>query len=170
MTADLVEHGAQLVDEPLAQQPVQRAERLVQQQHSGLGGERPCQRDALRLAARQRGHVAALEARQPDQLKHFNHSPAPFCEGHSGHAQPERHVALDIEVREQHFVLEHQADAALVGALAGQVAPVELNLAGVERLQPRGGPQQRRLAAARRSEQHHHLAVADGEIHPVSAP
>ena len=48
----------QLEVEPLAGQRVERAERLVEQQHLGLERERPGERDALAHPARQLATVA----------------------------------------------------------------------------------------------------------------
>ena len=55
----------------LAHPGVERAERLVEQQHLGLDGERPRQRHALALAARELVRVAAgvaLEVHELQQL------------------------------------------------------------------------------------------------------
>ena len=48
---------------------VQRAERLVEQQHLRLRRQRARQRDALPLAARQLRRVARAEAFEADQLR-----------------------------------------------------------------------------------------------------
>ena len=48
----------------LAHLGVERAERLVEEQHARLDGERAGERDALALAARQLRGIALLEARK----------------------------------------------------------------------------------------------------------
>ena len=53
----------------LAQLQVERAERLVEQQHRGPVDERPGQRDALLLAARQLARPGLLAARAADELE-----------------------------------------------------------------------------------------------------
>ena len=53
----------QLEVEALAGQRVERAERLVEQQHLGLEGERAGERDALARAARQLGRAIGRHAR-----------------------------------------------------------------------------------------------------------
>ena len=63
--ADLVEELAELVEQPVAQRAVERAERLVEQEHARLGRERAGEGDALLLAARERSRPAPLEARRP---------------------------------------------------------------------------------------------------------
>ena len=54
----------------LAQLEVEGAERLVEEEDGGPVDERPRERDALRLAARDLGRLALLEARQLDELEH----------------------------------------------------------------------------------------------------
>ena len=55
----------------LAQLLVERPERLVEQQHLGLLGERAGKRDALALAAGKLVRLALGERRQLDQLQHL---------------------------------------------------------------------------------------------------
>ena len=68
------------VAQPLAQLRahlrVERAERLVEQQHLGLDRQRPGQRHALALAARELRRVALAQVRQPDQFEQLV-DPAP---------------------------------------------------------------------------------------------
>ena len=65
----LVVQAAQPDAQVLAHPRVERAERLVEQQHLRLDGERAGERHALALAARQLGRVAVREAVQVDQLE-----------------------------------------------------------------------------------------------------
>jgi hypothetical protein len=70
---DLVVEAAQPGAQLLAHGGVERAERLVEQQHAGLHGERRGQRHALALAAGQLRRVAvreAVEVHEPEQLVH----------------------------------------------------------------------------------------------------
>ena len=62
---DLVVQAAQPRAQLGADVGVQRAERLVEQQHLGLDRERARQRHALALAARQLGRVALVEPASP---------------------------------------------------------------------------------------------------------
>ena len=55
--------------EPPPERPVERAERLVEEQHLRARRERPGERDALRLAARERRHVAPFGPGEADQLQ-----------------------------------------------------------------------------------------------------
>ena len=67
--AQPAEQGAQFDHQALAQSAVELAERLVQHQQPGRGRERAGQRDALLLAAGQRGDGPLPGARQPDQVE-----------------------------------------------------------------------------------------------------
>ena len=53
---------------------VERAERLVEQQHARLDRQRPGERDALALAARELARVALLEARELDEIEQRQHA------------------------------------------------------------------------------------------------
>ena len=67
---DLAVQPAQLVLQPGARDRVERAERLVHQQHRRVGRERACEPDALPLAARELGRVALRVALlEPDELE-----------------------------------------------------------------------------------------------------
>ena len=66
----------QLDLEALAELEVERAERLVEEEHVGLVDERPRERDALLLAAGQLVGAALLVAGQVDQLEDLA-GPAP---------------------------------------------------------------------------------------------
>ena len=63
--------GAQL----LADACVERAERLVEQEHARLDRERAGQRHALTLAARELGRVALGEPVELDELEQLVHAP-----------------------------------------------------------------------------------------------
>ena len=88
------EEAAEVPDEPLAQRAVERAERLVEQQHRRLGGQGPGQRDALLLAARELGDGTALRARAGRRAS--SSSATRRCDGRPTralHAQAEGDVA-----------------------------------------------------------------------------
>jgi hypothetical protein len=61
-------------------------------------------------------------------------------------------------MREQRVVLEHEADAALVGGQARHVLSAKHDAAGIGRLEARDHAQRRGLAASRRPEQRQELA------------
>ena len=67
---DLLLDALQLDLHLLAQLEVEGAQRLVEEEHRRPVDERAGERDALRLAARDLGGLALLEARQLDELEH----------------------------------------------------------------------------------------------------
>ena len=82
------------------------------------------------------------------------------------HLDVERHVALDVEMGKQRVALEHHIDGPPVRRHRCEVAPVEQDAAGIERLETRQQAQQRGLAAARGAEQGEELAGEDVEREP----
>ena len=140
----------------LAHVDVEIRERLVEQQQPGARRQRPCQRDALLLAAGELVRIDVGQVDQADQLEHRWPCATRAADAPDS-GQAERDVAGDGEVREQCIVLEHHADAAQFGRdlhsrprrdLAGQH-----DLAFLHRLEAGDAAQDRGLAASRRSEQ-----------------
>ena len=80
---DLVVQAAQPRAQLLAHAGVERAERLVEQQHARLHGERAGQRHALALAAGELRRVARAEVGEPDELEQLARR-APGSPGPSG--------------------------------------------------------------------------------------
>jgi hypothetical protein len=157
----------QLHLERLAQLGVQRAERLVQQQHRRLQHQRPGQRHPLLLAAGELRRPAALEPLQPDQLQRRG-DPAPGLGArHVLEAQAEGDVVVHVHEREQRVALEDGVDLALVGRGAGHVDPVEEDAAGARLLEPGDQPQGGRLAAAGGSQQGEQLAAVHLQVDAV---
>ena len=118
---DLVVQAAEPLAELLAHLGVERAERLVEQEYLGLGGERASQRDALALTAGElRGHrvLVALELHKPQQLVH---ALANLGLRLLADAQSERDVVEDRHVPKERIVLEDEADVALADGRAGDV-------------------------------------------------
>ena len=71
LVVDLAQPAAQI----LAHLGVERAERLVEQQHARLDRQRAGKRDALPLAAGELGGIALVQARQLDEVEQV-HDPA----------------------------------------------------------------------------------------------
>ncbi len=167
--ARLLQDLAHLEREPLAQVHVQVGERLVQQQQARLRRERARQRDALLLAARELVRIRLRGGGEPDQREHRIDAPRAFAGGQL--AQPERDVARDGEVREERVVLEHHADAALLGRHAnrgaGDDAAAEGDRAALHRLEAGEAAQHRGLAAAGGAEQAADDAGCEREAHPA---
>ena len=119
---DLVVQAAEPLAQLLAHLGVERAERLVEQQHLRLGRERARERDALALAARElRRHrvLVALELHQAQQLHARGRGSRPS--GRLRTRRPKRDVVEHRHVPEERVVLEHEADVALADRRAGDV-------------------------------------------------
>ena len=71
-----------------------------------------------------------------------------FVRSDSPYKTLEDMIAAHVAVGEERVVLEHEADAALVGAQPREIAAVQGEAPRLGRLQPGHGPQQRGLAAA----------------------
>ena len=141
---------------------VERAERLVEQQHLRLDGQRPRERDALALAAGELRRIAVAQVVELHELQQVRHLRRDLVVRRPmrarPHAQAERDVLEHRHVPEERVVLKHEADAALADLPVRRVLAVEQHAAPIGRLEPGDDAQQRRLAAARRPEQRHELA------------
>ena len=142
---------------------VERRERLVEQDHLGVGGQRARQRDPLALAARELVRVGLRAVGEPHELERL--ADALAARG------AEAHVGGHVEVREQRALLEDHADPPLLRldpvAVARHEAPADPHAPGVGALEARDHAQQRRLARAAGPEQRHQLAVPDAQAGPV---
>ena len=120
VVGDVHERDADLGLDPLeldlhlpAQLEVERAERLVEQQHLRPVDQRPGQGDPLLLPAGELRRAALAEAAELDQLEHLLDLLLDVLD--AAPAQAERDVLEDVEVREQRVALEDRVDRALVG-------------------------------------------------------
>ena len=154
----------------LAQPAVERAERLVEQQHARVWGERAGQRHALLLAAGKLVRVARLEARKPHHGQHLAHARGDLAAARAAHLEAEADVSLNRAMREQRIGLEHHADVAPVRGHVLHRLAVEQDAAFVQRHEAGDGAQERRLARTGGPEQTEELAVADLEAHRVQRP
>jgi hypothetical protein len=169
--AHVVVQAPQPAAQLLAHLGVQRAERLVQQQHARLDGERARQRHPLPLAARELRRVApreVVELHEAEQLRHLRadlrlHG----SRAARPHPEPEGHILEYRHVAKQRVVLEHEPDRALADRAPARVLAVEQHPPRGRELQPGDDPEQRRLARAGRPEQRHQLARLHREAHPV---
>ncbi len=71
--AELLEQCTEVLEQPLSKRAIERAERLVEEQHARLRRERSCESDALLLAAGKRRDRASLEPVQPDEFEQLAH-------------------------------------------------------------------------------------------------
>ena len=165
---DLLLEGLELELHLLAQLEVQRAQRLVEEQHGGVVDQRPGQRDALLLAARELPGPALLVAGQAHELEGLAH--APRLVGLGGALplpQAVAHVLGHVHVREQGVMLEHGVHVAVVGRHPRDRLAREVDLARGGLLEPRDHAQGRGLAAAGGSQEGVEGAPLDREVHRV---
>ena len=143
----------------LADVRVERPEGLVEQQHLGLDGERPGERHALALPARELRRVAMGEALEVDEAHQLLHALLDLLLGPLSDREAEGDVVAHRHVLEGGVVLEHEADPSVLDRDARGVAVGDQDPTRVGLLEPRDHPQQRRLAAAARAQQRRQRAV-----------
>ena len=160
---DLVLNPLQLELHFLAQLEVERAERLVEEEHARPVHERPGKRDPLLLSARELPWLAALEPRETDELKRFVDPRAQLAFLDAATTQPEGDVLEDREVREERIRLEDRVHVALVGRQRRHVDSPELDASLGGLLEAADHPQRRRLATARWPEEREEVAALDVE-------
>ena len=129
---------------------VQVAERFVQEQDDGLGGERAGKGHPLLLAAGEFVGIAVLEAGEPHEVQRLDDCAR--CGRLLQALKPEGDVLRHGEVREQRVVLKDHAHAALLrhypmGGVADRPAG-DRDRAGLGPLESGDGPEHRGLAAA----------------------
>ena len=138
--ADLALDALELDLHLLAQLEVERAERLVEQQHLRAVDDRPRQRDALALAAGELRRLARAEVAEAHHRERLlGAARGARSRGDLLDAQAVLDVLAHGHVREQRVVLEDRVDVARVGRTAGDVGARELDAAA------------RRAARSRRS-------------------
>ena len=134
---------------------------------SGSRRERPGERHALPLAARELGRVAVAEALQLHEVDQLVDAGLRLGRRALADLQPERDVVAHRHVLEGRVVLEDEADASLLGRRVGGVLAREEDLARVGLLEAGDDPQQRRLARAARAEERGEGASVDIDRHVV---
>ena len=151
--ADLLLNVLELLLHLLAQLQVERAERLVEQQHARLVDERAGDGDALLLTAGELGHVAVGVVLKAYQTQHTHDLLRDNVLRLLLDGQAEGDVVVDVHVREERVFLEYGVDLALVGRDVHDVLAVEEDLALGGLQEAAEDTQQRRLAAAGGTEQ-----------------
>ena len=129
----LLVQAAQPDAQLLAHGRVERAERLVEQQHAGLDRERAGERHALALATGELRGIALGEAAQLHEREQLLDTLADLGLRALADLEAEGDVACDGHVLERGVVLEHEADAALLRHDVRDVAIADQDLTGVRR-------------------------------------
>lgn len=149
----------------IAQPCVERGERLVEQQHARLAGERAGERDALTLAARELADRFVGVGFEPHHREQFVHAaPRERCFD-TRDLQPVAYICAHVEVGKERIALKHHADLAALDRQARDIVVAECNgAAGIGRFEAGDDTQRGGLAATGRAEQHDRLAGGDRQI------
>ena len=123
----------QFVLHVLAQSEVERAERLVEQQHLRTVDQGAGDGDTLLLAAGEACYLAVFKAFEADDLEHFGDAVVDFLFRQLRQAQAEGDVVVDIEVREEGVSLEHGVDLAFIRGQVVDALPVKKHITGRRR-------------------------------------
>ena len=162
--ADLALDAHQLELHLLAQLEVERAERLVEQQHRGFVDERPGQRDALLLAARELAGPALAPCRRARPAR-GSAAPARVISPSGSFLRRRPNATLSHTDRCGNRAYDWNTVLTLrrYGRHADDVGAGEHDASCVGFLEAGDQPQRRGLAAARRAEQGEELAPPDLE-------
>ena len=147
----------------LAELEVERAERLVEQQHARTVDERTRERHALPLSAGKLRRLAVVQTREPHEFEHLAGTPPPLGLRDLADHQGVLDVLADAHVREQRVVLEDGRDVAGVRRRARDVVAVDLDAAAGRLLESGDQAQAGGLARTGRTEHGEELAVRDLE-------
>ena len=147
-----------------AQSFVQRAERLVEQQHGGLDGERAGHGDALLLASGELARKAITELGEAHDLEELVHRLPDLRALNAARLQAIRDVVGHRHVREERVALEDDPDVAEVGRQVIDGLAVDPNRPRALPHEPGHHAQQRCLAAAGRADNGNDLPLADIEF------
>ena len=145
----------------LTRERVERAERLVHQQHARIGDKRAADRDALLHAA---GQFPAAPCRsKPESPASFSRSSAAFRPAASTPRDSEsgNNTLLRTFVHGSRVGVWNTMPTSRRGSVTA--APPMLTTPSVGRDEPRDDPQQGRLATSGRADHHDELAVVDIE-------
>ena len=135
------------------QKRIEGRQRFVQQQNLRFGDQGAGKGDTLLLAAGKLRRQTVGERNHMHQFKHF-HRPALAGQAvNAPHAQAERHVVGNAQMRKQRIVLEHHRRSALCGRKRRDIASAQQDRSFGHRLVSGDHAKRRGLAASRRSQQ-----------------
>ncbi len=170
--AQLAVEPREQVEDLVRRVGVERARGLVRQQHRRLGGERPGDRQALALPARELPGVGLRLVREAHEVEQFERPFAPGGARRPPEPQRQGHIGRRVAVRQEVEVLEDHRGlgprgSQLTSAQLGQLDAVDLDRARVGPGEEVDGAQERRLAGAGASEDAEDLAGGDVEVDRV---
>ncbi len=165
--ADPANDVADLAPRPFAECRVEVGQRLVEQEHARLGGQRPRQRDPLLLPAGELPDAAQAVPLEIHQGERPVHPAVEVGSTHPERLEPKRHVGADVEVREERVVLEHHPEAPGHRRDAGHIVTLDQDPTLIRRLEPGEQPERGRLAAAAGPQQCQQLAALERQRHVI---
>ena len=160
----------QLLLHVFAQLQIERAERLVEQQHLRPVDQRAGERDALALAAGELARPARAVARQLDHFERGLRLALALGLADALDHQAVGDVVEHVQMREERVVLEDRVDVAPVGRDALGALAENLDAAGCRLLEAGDQAQAGGLARAGWSEHGEELALADVEVDGIDGP
>ena len=165
--ADRLLQSLQLALHLLAQLEIERAQRLVEQQHGRVIDQGPGQRDPLLLATGQLPRTPFLVPCQSHQRKRVCHAIGDLRASSALHAQPEGDVFGNVHVRKERVVLEDGIDIAREGRGCAHDPTLDAHAAIGGVLEAGDHAKRGRLAASGRTEQGEELAGFDAQRHAI---
>ena len=161
---ELVEEAGEVVEEPVAQPPVERSERLVEEEQP-RGSGASARASATRCCSPPESVPTDRRSKpgEADELEQLACALAIARGIVAAHAQAEADVLRHVAMREERVILEDEADAAAMRRNACEILPVEQDPSLVGHLEPGDDAQERRLARAARPEHRDDLAARDLE-------
>ena len=146
---------------------VERAERLVQEEHFRLVDDGAGDGDALALPAGHLGRHAVFVSGELDEFQGLSDRLADLRFLLSLDAQAVADVRADVHMGKKGVVLEDRVDVPLLGHRVGDVLPFQDHLPAVGRFEPRDDAERGRFPAAGRTEERDEFPFAGGETDPA---
>src|SRR5262245_6839213 len=147
---------------PIAELLVERAQRLVEEEHGRARDESPGQGHPLLLAARELARIARAVRGQLHEGEGFPHAPLDLAARHPRHAETKGHVLEHGAVGEEGVVLEDHAYAAAVGGHLVHALAFDEDVTCGRLHESRYRAQARGLAASGGAEEREELAPRHG--------
>ena len=159
--------AADLVAQARSNLGVERAQRLIEQQHRRFDRQRPRQRHPLLLAARELMRVLRRLVGELNEFEDVGDATPALGTTDLAGAETVFDVVGDRQVGEQAVALEDHAHVAFVGWQTGDVVLVHLDRSAVGGLEAGGDAKGCRLAAARWAEQADQFTRFDPQVEPL---
>ena len=150
-----------------AQFGIEIGQRFVEQKDFRIAGNRPSDRYALALPARQLPGLALQQLVDLQQGCGCLHALRDLVFRHPHIFKPEGQIVIDAHMRIERIALKHHRQPARGRRVVGDILAVNGNRAAGRRFQSGDHPQQRRFAATRRADKHHEFAIGNIEINAV---